>query len=631
MKNLRITILLAIVISAPVFCTQVSSGTQSQQRKKISPEKSVPPSLPSEKEKPVKQDESRKPNETEVVASISPISKEEILVRSVAMALSIGTQADVDDPLDKIRIRLESAKLLTTIKPIDSSYIVAQAADMLLERKKKEQSADEQTRTAILERELVALFSKLDPEKTEKFIQDSLDAAAESIKKSTADNSTMAPLMRAQKMAELASVLIDNGNPTGVDLLLKSVSETGRVANGFVRPFRDSVLDPAMKEIMSARIKQAFSGVIVAETEELLILAAPVVGITSRDKSYSTINAAILELELNSLKHLEATLRVAREQDRLASYDNSLDRLCVLFASRLRDVYAKLLPERVKEVDLCLNNIQTLVSFKIGERGERAKAETFQDKLDNASSIADSSKRERRLINLAFDVLNKNVVDEKQTLDQMIDKLLNALNSKDSKVIVEDAKIVTGIKELVKEKNFLQVAREARRISRDDWRAQVIVGAATGLDKIDHDAAGLLYMEALNVLNSSKPGTAVIRTTLHIAERYYEVEPAKGRRILNSAVRFANQTNFSEKGFRFPFDGRLSASIGSVTIILGFEPERIQDALQDFDIGKLAQSDWQMMYETSLNIENKMLRSVFQLKICEAVISDSSNAAQKTR
>ena len=166
MKYLRTIILLVLLISMPVFRAEAISGIQNQQRKKISPEKAVP----SEKEKPVKQDESRKPNVPEIVAPISPISKEEILARSVAIALSLGTQADVDDPLDKIRIRMESAKLLTTIKPIDSSYIVAQAADLLLERKKKEQREDEQTKIAMLERELIALFSKLDPEKTEKFI-----------------------------------------------------------------------------------------------------------------------------------------------------------------------------------------------------------------------------------------------------------------------------------------------------------------------------------------------------------------------------------------------------------------------------------------------------------------------------
>ncbi|MBO0862748.1 MAG: hypothetical protein J2P21_30480, partial [Chloracidobacterium sp.] len=70
-------------------------------------------------------------------------------------------------------------------------------------------------------------------------------------------------------------------------------------------------------------------------------------------------------------------------------------------------------------------------------------------------------------------------------------------------------------------------------------------------------------------MNNSKPGTAVIRTTLLITERYYEKDPAAGRQILNSAVLFANQTNFSEKGFRFPFDRTLLASIGSVFMAVG--------------------------------------------------------------
>lgn len=629
MKYPGIAIILAMVVSAPAFQFQAKSGTQSTQRKKTSPEKSPPSSLPSEKEKPVKQEEARKPDATEVVAPTSPISKEK-LATAIALALSIGKQTDIDDPIDKIRIMLESAKLLTGISPNDSRYMVAEAANLLLERKKKEQSEDEQTKIAAIERELIAIYSKLDPEKTERFIKDSLDVAAENIRKSHADNSSIAAKARAEKMAELAVALIDSGIPAGVDLLLNSVAETGRVANAFGRSFRTAVSNSELRERMSARIKQAFLGKIVTEPNELSILAIPIIGITGNNDSYSTINVAILELEINSLRHIETSLRSAREQERPVPYANeALDRLCELFASGLRGLYSKWLPGRLKDVDFSLKGIQELVSFKIGERRERAQAETFQEKLDKASGVTDGSRRERGLINLAFDVLNKRVADERHTRDQMIDKILNALNSNDSKALVKDANVIAEIREIVKEKNFVQVAQEARRISRADLRAQALAGAASGLDKTDQEAADLLYMEALSDLSNSKSGTAVIRTTLRIAERYYEKDPARGRQILASAVQFANQTNFSEKGFRFPFDKTLAASIGSTVMILGFEPERIQDAVRDFNIGKMVQLDWQAMIQTSHNIENKMLRYMFQLKMCEAVITQTSQGARK--
>jgi hypothetical protein len=628
MKYPDIAIILAMIISAPALQAQVNSGTQNTQQKKTSPEKSAPSSSPSEKEKPVKHEETRKPDTTEVVAPTSPISKEK-LATSVALALSIGKQADIDDPIDKIRIMLESAKLLTGIRPNDSRYMVAEAADLLLERKKKEQSEDEQAKITAIERELVALYSKLDPEKVEKFIKDSLNVAEENIRKSQADNGSLAAKARAEKMVELASALIDSSIPAGVDLLLNSVAETGRVANAFGRPFRTAVSDSELRERMSSRIKQTFLGKIIAEPNELSILAISIY-FTGNNDSCSTINAAILELEINSLKQIESTLRSAREQEQPTPYTNDdLDHLGGLFASSLRNLYSRWLPGRLKDVDYCLKGIQELVSFKIGERSDQAQAETFQEKLDKASGVTDGSRRERALINLAFEVLNKRVTDERHTRDQMIDEILNALNSNDSKALVKDANVIAEIKEIVKEKNFVQVAQEARRISRADWRAQALAGAASGLDKTDREAADRLYMEALSDLNNSKPGTAVIRTTLRIAERYYEKDPAMGRQILASAVQFANQTNFSEKGFRFPFDRTLPASIGSTVIILGFEPERIQDALRDFNIGKMAQLDWQAMYETSHNIENKMLRYIFQLKMCEAVINQTSQGARK--
>ena len=608
------------------FQTQANSGTPDTPQKKTSPEKSAPSSLPSEKEKPGTQEEIRKPDATEVATS--PISKE-MLAKSIDLALSIGKRTDIDDPIDKIRIVLESAKLLTGIRPNDSRYMVAEAADLLLQSKKREQGENEQTKIAAIERDLVALYSKLDPEKTEKFVKDSLDAAAENIRKLHADNSYLAASVRAEKMSELAAALIDSGIPVGVDLLLNSIAETGRVANTFGRPFRTAVSNSELRERMSARIKQTFGGKIVAEPNELSILAV-FLNFTAKNDSCSTINAAILELEINSLRHIEMTLRSAREQERPVQYDNdALDQLCGLFASRLRGLYSRWLPDRLKEVDICLKGIQELVSFKIGERSDRARAETFQEKLDKASGVTDGSRRERGLINLAFDVLSQRVADEGHTRGQMIDKILNALNSNDSRTLVKDAQVIAEIKEILKGKNFVQVAQAARRISRADWRAQALAGAASGLDKTDQETADQLYMEALSELNNSKQGTAVIRTTLRIAERYYEKDPAIGRQIFNSAVRFANQTNFSEKGFRFPYDKTLVVSIGSAVIILGFEPERIQDALRDFNIGKMALLDWQAMYEISNNIENKILRYFFQLKMCEAVINKTSKSARK--
>ncbi|MBO0862747.1 MAG: hypothetical protein J2P21_30475 [Chloracidobacterium sp.] len=95
--------------------------------------------------------------------------------------------------------------------------------------------------------------------------------------------------------------------------------------------------------------------------------------------------------------------------------------------------------------------------------------------------------------------MNKHIVDERYSRDQMIDKILNALNTTDNRVLVKDVNVIAGIKELAREKNFVQVAQEARRIFRDDWRAQALAGTASSLDKTDQEAANRLYQEALGV------------------------------------------------------------------------------------------------------------------------------------
>jgi hypothetical protein len=622
MKHSCKTFILTSIIFGHLFPVQAlpQAVTPAVQGKKTSTKKSTPSS--SKKETPVKEEEASNPDADKVASPKSPPLKDKLPI-VIALAISIGKQADMDDPINKIKIMLGSAKLLVGVSPNDSRILVADAAALLLERKKEEQSEDEKKKIAKVESELVAIYSRLDPEKSEEFIKESLDAAKENSLKSQANNGSLAAMARAEKMAELATTLIDNGVLEGVDLLLNSIAETGRVANAFLEPFRKAVMEPTLRERMSARIKQAFSGKTIADLNGLANLAIIVRYFMGKDSSTSTIiKVAILELEINSLQQLAMTLRSASEQEQPLPYNSTeLAEFCRFFATDLRNSYSKLLPNRLNDVDLFLQSMQELISFN-NEEQKQEKATTFEEKLGKASSITDSTKRERKLMNLAFDVLNKRITD--YSLDLMIDKILNALNSNDSRTVVKDAKVIADIKEFAKEKNYVQVAQEARRISRDDWRAQVLAGAAGGLDKTDQEAAESLYIKALNVLNDSKPGTAVIRTTLSIAERYYEKNPDMGRQILHSAVRFANRTEFSDNGIRLPFDARLYAQIGSVFMTIGFEPERIQDALRDFNFEKMVKSHWQAMYEAGLNIENKMLRSTFLLKMCEAVINQSS-------
>lgn len=629
MKLFYVIFLSGIALS-PSLLFQPQKETQA---KKKPPSAVTANQSPAEKEKQVKQETVAKPDMVDAGASVQPTAKdkEEKLANAINLARYIGRQANIDVPLDKVRVMLQSARLLTSVSPDDSRYLVGEAAELLLGHKKKEQGEDEQKKMVTIESEIVALYSTIDPDRAEKFISDSLEVAAENIRKQHSNNASLVAKARAEKMVELASVLIEAGITSGADILLNSVAETGRVSNAFYVSFRMALMKPEMRDRISGRIKQAFSGKLVTEPGELSSLALPVVYFTGKSGSYSIINAAILELEINSLKYIEAAIRLAREQEQPIPYaSDGLDYLCGMFASSLREHYSKWLPSRLEEVDLCLKSIQEYVPFKIGASKEREKAETFEEKLWKASAIASGSKRERELINLGFDVLNSRIKDENFSRDQMVDKVLRALNTKESKAFVEDARIVTDIKILIKEKNFLQAANDARRISRDDWRAQVLTGVASCLDKTndsaDQEAALFLYTNALDVLNASKPGTAIIRTTLKIAERFYEKDLAEGRRILNMATRFANQTNFSEKGFRFPFDRNIFAGIGMIEIALGFEPERINEALRDVGIGKIAQLDWLIMYDASNNIENKTLRAIFQLKMCEGVISRGTNA-----
>src|SRR5688572_30511484 len=160
MKCLCNVIVLSSIISALTFQVQSQPGPQKDvQGKKTVPEKSEPSSPPSEKGKLAKQEEAGKLDAAEVAPPISPASKE-TMATAVSLALSIGRQADIDDPIDRIKVMLESAKLLAGVSPNDSRYLVAEAADLLLERKKKERHKDEQTKIAGIERDLIALYSK---------------------------------------------------------------------------------------------------------------------------------------------------------------------------------------------------------------------------------------------------------------------------------------------------------------------------------------------------------------------------------------------------------------------------------------------------------------------------------------
>ena len=549
--------------------------------------------------------------------------KDTIRENAIYLARAVNSQSFNLDTKEQVWVKVQIARVLVGVSKEESIRILEEDFTLLhsLEKNllKHPENQKEKEELKGLERELIALYCKLAPDKGQREVKRLLDSVSKTDSLESPATNPMDARKQADELANLARSLLQIGNPLGVEVLIKSILITGKISTKWLSAIADAGKKPELLRRLESALSSVLKGKVTADAEDIGNLSVLLIGSMLTQQS---TRLAILEFELNSLRQIEMIVRTAREQGQPASINgDSIGYIYSTFNSPLLRMFIKEMPGSEKEVTALL---KSLAGSLPGDWAASAQRDfggmTFEQRLEEASSHPLGEKREELLIELAEDVLRSKFKEEAPLRRQMLDKVLNKITSLDSKVILTDYLFITEAQESTIQGDYTLAADKARQVSRGDWRGLTLAGIASAAEGKDHDEAVRLYMQALIGLDNCTPSITRVEVAFNVAEVMRKADSVLSQSLITRAVQYANAIDFTEqkKPKKFPDH---YARIGKIFLILGMEAFQEKDVLRYCNIGELARQDWAGLYQSSQSIENHLLQAIFQIKMCEGVLS----------
>ncbi len=548
-----------------------------------------------------------------------------LLNDAIYLARFVNSEAFKLEPKNQIWVKLQIARLLGDFSKDEGIHILEDSFTLLHGLKKsltnQSEYQKEKQELKSLERELIIAYCKLNPEKGQPELKKLLESAskAESLENATTKN--IDARQQADELANIARNLLQAGNSIGVDVLLKSILLTGKISTEFLGCVIAAGSRPELLRRLETALPSVLKGRATLDWEDIHHSTGLLIG--SRFTQQNTRNA-ILEFELNSLRQIETLVRTAREQGQASSIDgDSIGYIYSTFNSPLLRMFIKEMPGSEKEITTLL---KSLAGSLPGDWAANARRDfggmTFEQRLEEASRYPLGEQRENLLIALAMDALRDKFKGEPLPRHEMVNRVMDKIASSESKSILSDYLSIAEAMEDTNQGNYILAADKARQVARGDWRGLVLAGIASVVEEKDHDEAVRLYMQSLLGLDNCDPSITRVEVAFKVAEMMRKTDPILSQSLISRAIQYANTIDFSEqkKLKKFP---DYYAKIGKTFFILGMEAFQEKDVLRYCNIAELARQDWKNLYLSSQSIENHLLQSIFQIKMCEGILAAS--------
>ena len=542
---------------------------------------------------------------------------------AVNLARAINGDSLYLETNNQIWVKSRIAKILSTlskeesIRILEESFLLLHGLEKSLSKHSENQKEKEELK--VLERELIALYCKLTPEKGQQEIKKLIDFASKSDNLESSTSKAIDVRNQADRLANLAVSLLQIGNPIGVDVLLKSMLVTGKVSSRFLDAVYASHRNSELQRRLESAISTALKGGRTVDAEDIANLNALLEGslITQQNTRLT-----ILEFELASLRQIEMIVRTTREQGQPSSIEGeSIGYTYWTFNTLLLPKFIKEMPGSEKEVTALLSSLAGSVSGDWAASTRRdLGGMSFEQRLEEASISPSGEQRETLLVDLAMDVLRDKIKEAKLSRRQMLDKVNDKIKSSESKSTLSDYLYITEAKEYTTTGNYIAASGKAQQVSRGDWRGLTLAGIASAVEEKDHDEATRLYVQSLIGLDNCPPSITRIEVAFKVAEMMRIVDPVLSHSLISRSVQYANAIDFTDKKKSRSFPNHYT-TIGKISLVLGMEAAQEKDVLRYCNIGELARLDWEGVYLSSLSIENKLLRASFQIKMCEGLLS----------
>jgi hypothetical protein len=486
---------------------------------------------------------------------------------------------------------------------------------------------------ATLRNEILALYARVDPEKTAA-LQQEFEAEAKSTTATTSQTSLKSQSWSTQfsdqsaiadQCAKIALSLIDTEPDKALGLVVQSL-QGGTVSN--------ELFDVVQK--LSQNGNRAF-----LDKMEMHIGRSLAVSVTI--DPFSLSNAGILALADDRMpvttrsafvsffmRSLQAWSILVKEPGIDPSYTS---RAFFAFSQIVRNVISQYSPDQLTVFDLVLDQVVPLVPEKMKSVVQALQPETFSDPRDKLSDILREpapGKRDGRLVRFVSELLRSETEDVQKNFD-FVEEAISRFSDTFAKSAYTDLLTITRINAFVKHTKFIEAQQLAGSISTDETRTWALLALSSVAVKSDRVLGFELISNALKALDKASPSPHKVQLALMATAMLAKDDPQQAFDTLSAVSRYANSSaSRVDPPTKPPFAFGLKATIGEANTRLGVYPESLSELKIDPSLGTLATTDWFRSDQIVSDIREPSLRLQLKLQFAGAVLAQGAKGKAGT-
>ena len=479
----------------------------------------------------------------------------------------------------RVKLLINAAKILPVSQHDDAVRLLGLALRDVKEWGSEDKASWFQRNTAAtLRNEVLAVYAKLDPEKTTA-LQKEFQAEA----KSTSTNSSVTSLKSqywfrefsdrqaiADQAAKIALSLVGTDPEKALRLFLQSCQ--GGTVSGVLFDFVQKLVqneNRALLDKMEMGIGQVLAKSVTLDPFSLG--RAAFIVLSDKDMS-SAARGAFVSFFMSSLQAWAIVVKEPGIDTDYISFAFSA------FSDNVRPIISQYAPDQLVVFSLVLDQAAPLVPEKWKLSIQAFQPETFSDPRDRLNDILKDpapTKRDLRLVRLVSELLRKESEDFQKNLDLASDAV-SGFSDPDVKSAFTDLLTITRLDALVKQKKFIEAQQLAGSISSEETRAWALLALSTVAARADRVLGFELISNALKALDKASPSPHKVELALIATAMLAKNDPQRAFDTLSTASRYANSSVAKvDPPTKPPVAFGLEATIGEAHTKLGVYPESL--------------------------------------------------------
>jgi hypothetical protein len=540
------------------------------------------------------------------------------------------------DVPQRVKLLLHAAKILAPSRRDEAKQLL----DLALGDVNKWGSADKarwyQRHTAAnLRNEVLAVYARVDPEKTIALQKEFRTAA----KSSTLDSSVTSLTGKdwftqfsdrsaiADQAVKIALSLVDTEPEKALGLVIQSL-QGGTISAVLLEFFRHLIQsgNRPFLDKLEIGFGQALAGKAILDPYSLAHAASLV--LTDKDMPPAAKSGFISFL----MRSVQVWSNLVTDSGGNGSIDASYTKLVFVMASlNVRPVILQYAPDQLLMFDHMLDRVAPLVPTETRLGLQAFEPETFSEPRDILNDILKDpvpARRNLRLVGLVSELLANKSGDFEKNLDLASDAI-SGFSDPDVKSAYTDRLTITRIEAFVKQRKFIEAQQLAGSIPSEETRAWALLALSTDAAKGDRVLGFELISNALKALDKASPSPHKVELALMATAMLAKNDPQRAFDTFVTASRYANSSPSKVDPPKRTVGYGLNATIAEAHIKLGIFPENLGELKIDPSLSALATTDWFRADSIVNDIRETSLRLQLKLQLADAILVEESKPRKK--